>query len=156
MHRDCKLDNLLIHFPNRDDGEPIDWQTVDLDNEEFIIKIADFGIALAFRPGATAGSPRKTEWRQKQGTLLETGEKEKTKTANAQGNTSGKQWKSTESMDIHGIKGYPWKFMESMQSMESHGNLRKSMESMEIKRIYGNNQWKPWKSLESMEINGIS
>jgi serine/threonine protein kinase len=45
VHRDCKLDNLLIHFPNRNSGKEIPWSEIDLDTEEFIIKIADFGYA---------------------------------------------------------------------------------------------------------------
>ena len=43
IHRDCKLENLLIHFPARDSGEKIPWKHIDLDVEPFIIKIADFG-----------------------------------------------------------------------------------------------------------------
>jgi serine/threonine protein kinase len=45
VHRDCKLDNLLIHFPDRDNGKEIPWEEIDLDKEEFVIKIADFGYA---------------------------------------------------------------------------------------------------------------
>lgn len=49
MHRDMKLDNILIHFPNRSSRRPIDLKTVDLENEEFIVKIADLGYAREFR-----------------------------------------------------------------------------------------------------------
>jgi serine/threonine protein kinase len=45
IHRDLKLPNILIHLPNRDSGKDIPWEEVDLDKEEFIIKIADFGFA---------------------------------------------------------------------------------------------------------------
>jgi serine/threonine protein kinase len=45
IHRDVKLENLLIHFPNRPDAKKFDISTVDLDKEEFIIKIADFGLS---------------------------------------------------------------------------------------------------------------
>ena len=41
IHRDVKLDNLLIHFPKMR-GE-INWNKVNLDTDEFVIKIADFG-----------------------------------------------------------------------------------------------------------------
>jgi serine/threonine protein kinase len=56
VHRDCKLDNLLIHFPNIKDGETIDWKTIDLDTEEFIIKIADFGYARHLGYNSTSES----------------------------------------------------------------------------------------------------
>jgi len=43
IHRDCKLENLLIDFPNRSKTESIPWKEVNLEEEEFSIKIADFG-----------------------------------------------------------------------------------------------------------------
>jgi serine/threonine protein kinase len=43
IHRDCKLENLLIHFPERSNKDTLPWKHIDLENEEFIIKIADFG-----------------------------------------------------------------------------------------------------------------
>jgi len=43
VHRDLKLDNLLIHFPNRDNHKKLDVASFDLRTEEFEIKIADFG-----------------------------------------------------------------------------------------------------------------
>ena len=48
MHRDLKLDNILVHFPNLSNDEPIDLLEVDLENEQFIIKIADLGYAREF------------------------------------------------------------------------------------------------------------
>ena len=48
MHRDLKLDNILIHFPNRSNFEPLTQKVlkkVDLMNEDFVIKIADLGFA---------------------------------------------------------------------------------------------------------------
>ena len=45
MHRDLKLENVLVHFPDRSDHEPVDFATVDLENERFIVKIADLGYA---------------------------------------------------------------------------------------------------------------
>ena len=48
MHRDLKLDNILVHFPNRNDNEVIDLNTIDLEKEEFIVKIADLGYAREF------------------------------------------------------------------------------------------------------------
>ena len=45
MHRDLKLDNILISFPNRHTLEEEDLQTIDLDNEDFEVKIADLGYA---------------------------------------------------------------------------------------------------------------
>ena len=49
MHRDMKLDNILVHFPNRSNTEPINPRTIDLENEEFIVKIADLGYAREFK-----------------------------------------------------------------------------------------------------------
>ena len=49
MHRDMKLDNILVHFPDRPDSEPVDLKAVDLENERFIIKIADLGYAREFQ-----------------------------------------------------------------------------------------------------------
>ena len=54
IHRDCKLDNLLIHFPNR--KENILWSQVDLEKEKFIIKIADFGYARKLDHNKTSDS----------------------------------------------------------------------------------------------------
>jgi serine/threonine protein kinase len=54
IHRDCKLENLLIHFPNRDSGREIPWDEIDLDKEEFVIKIADFGYARRLEHGSTS------------------------------------------------------------------------------------------------------
>ena len=49
MHRDMKLDNILVHFPNRPNTQPVDYATVDLENELFIVKIADLGYAREFK-----------------------------------------------------------------------------------------------------------
>ena len=43
MHRDLKLDNILIHFPNFDELEEEDLQGINLDTEPFEVKIADLG-----------------------------------------------------------------------------------------------------------------
>ena len=40
-----KLDNLLIHFPNRSNVDKFDLNDVDVATEEFEVKIADFGYA---------------------------------------------------------------------------------------------------------------
>ena len=56
VHRDCKLDNLLIHFPNKNNGDPIEWSEIDLENEEFVIKIADFGYARHLGYNSTSES----------------------------------------------------------------------------------------------------
>ena len=45
MHRDLKLDNILIHFPNFDELEEEDLQGINLDTEPFEVKIADLGYA---------------------------------------------------------------------------------------------------------------
>ena len=48
MHRDLKLDNILIHFPDRDNFTKItdtDLKEMDLMKEKFVIKIADLGFA---------------------------------------------------------------------------------------------------------------
>jgi serine/threonine protein kinase len=47
-HRDLKLDNILVSFPNQ--GESISdeqLKRIDLENEEFIVKIADLGYSRA-------------------------------------------------------------------------------------------------------------
>jgi len=51
IHRDCKLENILIHFPKRDCSKEIPWAEIDLDEEEFEIKIADFGYARRLEHG---------------------------------------------------------------------------------------------------------
>ena len=48
MHRDLKLDNILIHFPDRDSFTKMtdeDLLKIDLTKEKFVIKIADLGFA---------------------------------------------------------------------------------------------------------------
>ena len=49
MHRDMKLDNILVHFPDRVNQKSIDLKTIDMDNETFIVKIADLGYAREFK-----------------------------------------------------------------------------------------------------------
>ena len=55
MHRDMKLDNILVHFPERPNGKPVDYETVDLENERFIVKIADLGYAREFKNAGSSG-----------------------------------------------------------------------------------------------------
>jgi serine/threonine protein kinase len=44
MHRDLKLDNILIHFPRFEDSLTTDeLMNLDFKNEPFEIKIADLG-----------------------------------------------------------------------------------------------------------------
>ena len=45
VHRDLKLDNVLIHFPDRDEITTKDLMEIDLEKENFVIKIADLGYA---------------------------------------------------------------------------------------------------------------
>ena len=45
MHRDLKLDNILIHFPERELISAIELLDIDLENEPFVVKIADLGYA---------------------------------------------------------------------------------------------------------------
>lgn len=48
MHRDLKLDNILIHFPERDSFVKItndDLKNMDLMKEKFVVQIADLGFA---------------------------------------------------------------------------------------------------------------
>lgn len=55
MHRDLKLDNILVHFPNRGDKiSKKDLQAIDLDTEEFVVKIADLGYSRAIEVGERA------------------------------------------------------------------------------------------------------
>ena len=49
MHRDMKLDNILVHFPNRPNTSAVNYDTVDLENELFVVKIADLGYAREFK-----------------------------------------------------------------------------------------------------------
>ena len=58
MHRDMKLDNILVHFPDRSNNRPINLQELDLENERFVVKIADLGYAREFKQHSTAGSGR--------------------------------------------------------------------------------------------------
>ena len=48
MHRDLKLDNILVHFPNLPNDQKLDLMKIDLENEPFIVKIADLGYAREF------------------------------------------------------------------------------------------------------------
>ena len=55
VHRDLKLDNILVHFPNR--GENISKQElmeIDLLTEVFEIKIADLGYSRGLDEGERA------------------------------------------------------------------------------------------------------
>ena len=45
VHRDLKLDNILIDFPDRDLLDTQDLKELDLDSETFTVKIADLGYA---------------------------------------------------------------------------------------------------------------
>ncbi len=48
VHRDLKLDNILVSFPNL--GESLskaDLKNIDMETEEFVIKIADLGYSRA-------------------------------------------------------------------------------------------------------------
>jgi len=48
MHRDLKLDNILIHFPDRDNIKNMtneELKSIDLLTEKFVVKIADLGFA---------------------------------------------------------------------------------------------------------------
>ena len=55
VHRDLKLDNILISFPklglslNKED-----LKNIDLEKEEFVVKIADLGFSRALVDGETA------------------------------------------------------------------------------------------------------
>ena len=49
MHRDLKLDNVLIHFPDRStDLSADEIEEIDLETEPFVVKIADLGYAREF------------------------------------------------------------------------------------------------------------
>ena len=45
MHRDLKLDNILINFPTYDMPTEVDMLAMDLETVEFSVKIADLGYA---------------------------------------------------------------------------------------------------------------
>jgi serine/threonine protein kinase len=40
-----KMENIMIHFPNRSANWTTDLDEIDLDNEEYICKVGDFGLA---------------------------------------------------------------------------------------------------------------
>ena len=55
VHRDLKLDNILISFPNL--GESLtkeELKKIDMTQEEFCIKIADLGYSRAIEAGERA------------------------------------------------------------------------------------------------------
>ena len=56
VHRDLKLDNLLIHFPNRDNLIKFNPEDIDLTKEKFEVKIADFGYSRELNRGEKSGS----------------------------------------------------------------------------------------------------
>ena len=50
MHRDLKLDNILVHFPDRKENiTPKILHDINLETERFIVKIADLGYAREFK-----------------------------------------------------------------------------------------------------------
>ena len=50
MHRDLKLDNILVHFPDRKGNiSTKELNKIDLENERFVVKIADLGYAREFK-----------------------------------------------------------------------------------------------------------
>ena len=50
MHRDLKLDNILVHFPDRKGSiSKADLKAIDLEKEKFVVKIADLGYAREFK-----------------------------------------------------------------------------------------------------------
>ena len=49
MHRDLKLDNILVHFPAYEGQKAVNYNEIDIDNEEFVVKIADLGYAREFK-----------------------------------------------------------------------------------------------------------
>jgi len=52
VHRDLKLDNVLISFPNLGaDLTQDDLSKIDLEKEDFVVKIADFGFSRELREG---------------------------------------------------------------------------------------------------------
>lgn len=56
VHRDLKLDNLLIHFPNQDSLGELEPEKFDLRTEPFEVKIADFGYSRELEHGEKSGS----------------------------------------------------------------------------------------------------
>jgi serine/threonine protein kinase len=55
VHRDLKLDNILISFPNLGENVTKDQlRKIDMDKEEFVIKIADLGYSRALEIGEKA------------------------------------------------------------------------------------------------------
>ena len=45
VHRDIKMENVMLSFPNRPDCDQVDLSQVDFDKEEFVCKICDFGLS---------------------------------------------------------------------------------------------------------------
>ena len=58
MHRDMKLDNILVHFPDRPNNKKISPADIDLESERFEIKIADLGYAREFKARSQLGEIR--------------------------------------------------------------------------------------------------
>jgi serine/threonine protein kinase len=56
VHRDLKLDNLLIHFPKQDNRKKLIPKYFDLTSEPFEIKVADFGYSRELEHGGNAES----------------------------------------------------------------------------------------------------
>jgi serine/threonine protein kinase len=55
VHRDLKLDNILISFPNLGENVTKDQlRNIDMDKEVFVIKIADLGYSRALEVGEKA------------------------------------------------------------------------------------------------------
>ena len=53
MHRDLKLANILIHFPQYDDPSQEDMLEMDLETVDFCVKIADLGYARELTKAAS-------------------------------------------------------------------------------------------------------
>ena len=55
VHRDLKLDNILISFPNLVESlSKADLINIDMSKEEFIVKIADLGYSRSLEDGERA------------------------------------------------------------------------------------------------------
>ena len=56
MHRDLKLENIMVHFPGKSkellnyskDQKKQFYKIVDMDKEDFVIKIADLGFSKSY------------------------------------------------------------------------------------------------------------
>ena len=51
-----KLENIMVHFPRKKSDETIDLKTINLDEEDFVCKIVDFGLTRKLEHSSLSNS----------------------------------------------------------------------------------------------------